>query len=177
MARPSDLVTNLRPIIENFAAQLVDIVQRQSDDRARNAVLQSLGAANGSVPPRRGPGRPPGSKNVTAAAAPARHISPATPAQAKARKLQGQYMGGLRALNKTDKAKAKATFEKDGVEAAIALIGKIKAAASKAPAAKAAKTKVTAKAPAKKVAKTAAKRPVSNIKGAKAKSAAAHARR
>lgn len=50
----------------------------------------------------------------------------ATPAQQKARKLQGSYMGGLRALSKKNQEQVKALRVKSGVEAAVKLAVKLK---------------------------------------------------
>jgi hypothetical protein len=43
----------------------------------------------------------------------------ASPKVARARKLQGQYMGALRALSAADKAKVKAVAKEKGVAAAV----------------------------------------------------------
>jgi hypothetical protein len=61
----------------------------------------------------------------------ARHARPApkakaTPEQQKARKLQGQYMGNIRALPRKDIEKVKALREKKGIEAAIKLAVQLK---------------------------------------------------
>jgi hypothetical protein len=42
-----------------------------------------------------------------------------TPKVARARKLQGQYMGALRALSAADRAKVKAVAKEKGVAAAV----------------------------------------------------------
>ena len=54
---------------------------------------------------------------------------PSKPSSAKVkrlRKLQGQYMGHIRALSTADKAKVKAIKDKDGLEAGISAAKKLK---------------------------------------------------
>ena len=61
-----------------------------------------------------------------AKAATARKAPKATPKLARARKLQGQYLGALKSLNEAEKAKVKAVAKDKGVAEALKLAKSIK---------------------------------------------------
>lgn len=95
--------------------QIVKLVDEQVEARLVAALeyVRSNPSSNGNghavttAPVKRGPGRPKAEKSAEGA-------SPA-------RVLQGQYMGALRALSASDKAKVKKTRASDGMKAAIRL--------------------------------------------------------
>jgi len=91
--------------------------------RERLASLESVSSGSGRA--RRG--RPPGTKAAKAAKAakrPRRRMSAKTRAL---RKLQGKYMGLVRGLKVSDKARVRATREKQGMAAAIQLASSLAA--------------------------------------------------
>jgi hypothetical protein len=57
----------------------------------------------------------------TATPAAARKASKATPKVARARKIQGQYMGALKSIKGADRAKVKAVAKEKGVAEAVKL--------------------------------------------------------
>jgi hypothetical protein len=61
------------------------------------------------------------------AGAPARKAAKASPKLAKARKLQGQYLGALKSLNEAEKSKVKAVAKDKGVADALKLAKSLKA--------------------------------------------------
>jgi hypothetical protein len=61
---------------------------------------------------------------------PARRRKPVSPKVAKTRKLQGKYLGSLRALNATDKAKVKRVAKEKGVAEAVKAAGQLANAAA-----------------------------------------------
>lgn len=86
------------------------------------------GGANGAAVVHRGPDRPP--KSATAATAAKSVSTPkraftTTPKVIAARKLQGQYLGRLKKLAGSDRARVKAIVKKEGVAAAVAAANKI----------------------------------------------------
>jgi hypothetical protein len=58
--------------------------------------------------------------------APARKAAKASPKLARARKLQGQYLGALKSLSEADKAKVKAVAKDKGVADALKLAASLK---------------------------------------------------
>lgn len=92
--------------------------------------LLSLGSSSPAV--KRGPGRPPKALSLAtnghSAPAP-KARKPVSPEVARARVLQGQYLGALRGLSATDKKKVQAITKEKGVAAGLAqakAIGKTK---------------------------------------------------
>lgn len=110
------------------ASQVEKALRGRADEirnlRERLASLESLFSSGGSASKpggrrRRGPGRPPGRPAAKSAAArPRRRMSAKTRAL---RKLQGRYMGLVRGLKVAEKARVRATREKQGMAAAIRL--------------------------------------------------------
>lgn len=62
-------------------------------------------------------------KQLGKAPAPSKHKS--TPAQVHARKLQGQYMGGLRHLTPANRTKVQTECRKNGIDSALKMITKL----------------------------------------------------
>jgi hypothetical protein len=110
-------------LIEDFAKQIIAITEASAADRARVALATAFGG-----PLQRGPGRTP--KQAVAVEKPTvgRRRMTITPKVARARKLQGQYLGALRALGASDRAKVKAIAKQEGVAAAVKLALSLKAA-------------------------------------------------
>jgi hypothetical protein len=113
----SDL--NITAIIDTFVNQITAAVESAVTQRLQAAIAGAFGA-----PQKRGPGRP--AKRVVAPVAPvaapkaaARKVRRVTPKVIRARKIQGQYMGALRALSAADKAKVRAVAKEKGVAAAV----------------------------------------------------------
>ncbi|SRR5258706_10071852 len=74
---------------------------------------------------KRGPGRPPGSRNRQGASKRAsKRIARVSAKQAKARKLQGRYMGVMRGLTGDQKAAVKKAKAESGYTAAFAAASK-----------------------------------------------------
>lgn len=67
-------------------------------------------------------------KTTAAKAAPARKAPRSSAKLARARKLQGQYLGALRSLGAADKAKVKQVVKAKGVAAGLKLAASLKAA-------------------------------------------------
>ncbi len=113
----SDL--NITAIIDTFVNQITAAVESAAAQRLQAAIAGAFGA-----PQERGPGRP-----AQQAVAPVAHVAApkvagkkvrrVTPKVIRARKLQGQYLGALRALSAADKAKVQAVAKEKGVAAAV----------------------------------------------------------
>jgi hypothetical protein len=119
-------VANILTLVEAFARQITATVEATMAKRMQAALAGAFGA-----PPKRGPGRPPKKPLArTAAPVPAkrstRKAPKATAKLARARKLQGQYLGALRALGQADRAKVKALAQVKGVPAAVKLAASLK---------------------------------------------------
>jgi hypothetical protein len=67
-------------------------------------------------------------KSTAAKAAPARKAPKASPKLARARKLQGQYLGALKGLTGANRAKVKQIVKEKGVAEGLKLAGSLKAA-------------------------------------------------
>jgi hypothetical protein len=111
----------LRTLVDAFVARLSGAVEEHALAAARASVFTALGA-----PPRRGPGRPPKSgganRGISAPAAPApgatRKIRNTAKA-ARARQLQGRYIGALRSLSGAARERVKKIARDKGVAEAI----------------------------------------------------------
>jgi hypothetical protein len=102
--------------VKEFVTNLSDAIEAEASRRVETAVRQALGSGFGGGLFRRGPGRPPG--RSLAAARAKRPVSPA-------RRLQGQYLGRLRALKGDDRARVRAMAKKKGVAEAVRLANSI----------------------------------------------------
>ena len=104
---------NITALIEDFATQVMAATQAATAQRVQAALAAVFGARQ-----KRGPGRPP---KAVAAVAPVagRKATSMTPKLARARKLQGQYLGVLRGLAAGDRAKVKAVAKAKGAAAAV----------------------------------------------------------
>jgi len=114
--------TNITALIQDFAAKVTAATEAAAVARVQAAVAAAFGA-----PVKRGPGRPPRSAGAAVAAAPVAKVAGkrkrprATAALARARRLQGQYLGALRALGAGDRAKVKAVAKSRSVAEAVKL--------------------------------------------------------
>lgn len=105
--------------ISQLVVQFVGQLEAHITASLQARIVGILGGLKG--PARRG--RPPGSTNKVAAVAKVR--KPASPAVRKRRQLQGKYLGTLRGLNASDRARVKAVAQKDGVAAALKAASKL----------------------------------------------------
>jgi hypothetical protein len=117
--------TNITTLIEDFAKHIIALTEAGAAARVQSALAAAFGA-----PAKRGPGRP--KKELALAAAPAtrptaRKASRRSAKLIRARRLQGQYLGALRALGAADRAKVKALAKEKGVPAAVKLAASLKA--------------------------------------------------
>jgi hypothetical protein len=114
------LVPSISALVENLTRQIIAITESTVAERARAALVAALDGSPG-----RGPGR---GKSALAPAGtkPARRAPKATAKLARARKLQGQYLGALRSLGQADRAKVKALAKAKGVAAAVKLAVSLK---------------------------------------------------
>src|SRR5580765_4076322 len=107
-------------LVNRFVSELSSALESYAQDRAAAAIEEALGGAlgNGSFrAARRGrpPGRPPGPGRA-AAARRGRYKTVSA-----GRRLQGQYLGRLRALKGADRTRVKAVARKEGVAKAVRL--------------------------------------------------------
>jgi hypothetical protein len=113
--------TNITALVEAFAKQLVAVTEAAASERIQAALSSAFG-----VPAKRGPGRPP-KQAAVAAEKPAkkpvvgRKPLKLSPKGLKVRRLQGQYLGALRALTGANRAKVKAVAKDKGVAEAVKL--------------------------------------------------------
>ncbi len=119
----SDL--SITAIIDTFVNKITAAVESAAAQRLQAAIAGAFGTSQ-----KRGPGRP--AKQavvpVTPLAAPKAAARMVTPKVIRARKLQGQYLGALRALAAADKAKVKAVAKEKGVAAAVKMAKGLKKA-------------------------------------------------
>ena len=108
--------TEISAIVENFVQQLVAAIEQDSVRRVQDAIAGAFAA-----PTKRGPGRPALKAPTIGSVLPTRVRPAASPKLAQARQLQGQYLGALRALNETSKAKVRKLAKEKGVAEAIKL--------------------------------------------------------
>jgi hypothetical protein len=111
--------TQITELVEAFAKQIIAAAEAAANERIQAALASAFGA-----PAKRGPGRPPKqAKQAASAGKPAAGRKPfkLSPEGMKARRLQGQYLGALRALTGTNRAKVKAVAKDKGVAAAVKL--------------------------------------------------------
>jgi len=121
------IAPNITALVEDFVTQVIAATEAAAAARAQAAVAAAFG-----TPTKRGPGRP---KRLVASAAmptparpaPQRKAPKATAKLIRARKLQGQYLGALKSLGATDKAKVKAVAKEKGVPEALKLAASLKA--------------------------------------------------
>ncbi|MGD0836343.1 MAG: hypothetical protein ABSB49_06830 [Polyangia bacterium] len=110
----SDL--NITAIIDTFVNQITAAVEAAAAKRLQTAIAGAFGTS-----PKRGPGRR--AKQAVAPVAgeqaAAKRVRRVTPKVIRARKIQGQYLGALRALSAADKAKVQAVAKEKGVAAAV----------------------------------------------------------
>jgi hypothetical protein len=110
---------DITALIQDFATKLIALTEAAAADRIQAAMATAFGQLA-----RRGPGRPKTALAPAGAAKPstsAREAPKATAKLARARKLQGQYLGALRALGAGDRAKVKAVAKSKSVAEAVKL--------------------------------------------------------
>ena len=120
--------SNITVLIETFAIQITAAVEAAMADKLQAALAGAFGA-----PKKRGPGRPP--KQISAAVTPvaakptpARKAAKATPKVARARKIQGQYLGAWKSLSGANRAKVRAVARDQSVADAVKLALSLKKA-------------------------------------------------
>jgi hypothetical protein len=107
---------NITTLSEDFAKQIIAATEAAAAERIQEALAFAFG-----TPGKRGPGRPPKATAVTAKPAVGRRPMKLSPKGLRARKLQGQYLGALRALSGADRAQVKAVAKDKGVGEAVKL--------------------------------------------------------
>jgi hypothetical protein len=118
-------MSNISPavdsLVRDFANSLAAAIEADVARRLQGVLAAALGTPAASVAAaRRSVGRP------ARVVRPARRQIKVTPELAKARKLQGQYLGALRGLKAADHARVKSTAHEKGLPAAIKLAHSIK---------------------------------------------------
>ena len=108
---------NITALVEDFVKQIIAATEASAAERVQEALATAFGA-----PQKRGPGRPKQAGLSAVKAAP----KAVNPKLARARKLQGQYLGALKGLGETDRAKVKAMAKNKGVAAAVKLAAGLK---------------------------------------------------
>jgi len=111
---------NITIMVETFAFQITAAVEASVADRIQAAIAGAFGAR-----PARGMGRPTkavaGVARVAAKPSAVKRTKKMTPKLARARKLQGQYMGALKSLKGAERARVKAVAKDKGVAEAVKL--------------------------------------------------------
>src|ERR1019366_481307 len=111
---------NITAIVETFVSQITTAMEASMVDRIQAAIAGALG-----VPQKRGPGRPAKQAVAHVTVFPAKQKPIVTRVKvvsvkvARARKLQGQYLGALKSLKGADRAKVKAMAKDKGVAEAV----------------------------------------------------------
>ena len=116
--------TNITALLEKFAKGIVAAAKAAVTARIEAALATAFGA-----PKKRGPGRPPKQAVAPVASRKAAGKTKRKASSAKlarARKLQGRYLGALKSLTGADRAKVKAVAKEKGVAAAVAMAAGMK---------------------------------------------------
>ena len=116
----SNISPEVEALVHNFVGRLVAAIEADVARRLHGVFASALGTAAVSAAASR---QPVGKSSV---AAPVRRRKRVTRELAKARKLQGQYLGALRGLKPADHARVKALAHEKGLPAAITLAHSIK---------------------------------------------------
>jgi hypothetical protein len=104
----------IESIIQEFVARLETAVRAEAGERVRAAVKAALGEE--SAPAKTAPAAPVMAKSDGSAG---RQRSKLSPAATEARKLQGRYLGLLRGLSASARARVQKVAREQGVAAAI----------------------------------------------------------
>ena len=122
---PNPSSPDLRPLIAQFVSRVVSLVNDATDQRVRGLVSTALGPSRGARPATAlAPLVATGDAPSLVMARPKRPLSPKA---ARARRLQGQYLGALRSLT-PDQRKRVTTLARDkGVPEALKLARSFKA--------------------------------------------------
>jgi hypothetical protein len=105
------------PGCKNVAAPIFGMVCKDHKNVAKSKIKKYRAERNGKATPA-----------GTAKPAAAKKAGKATPKVARARKLQGQYLGALKSLKGADRAKVKAVAKDKGVAEAVKLAARMKKA-------------------------------------------------
>jgi hypothetical protein len=116
-------MSNISPEVEalvcNFVGSVTAAIEADVARRLQGVLASAFGTSGAPAAGLRG--------SLTPSAAPAaRRLAPVTPELARARKLQGQYLGALRGLKPADHARVKALAHEKGLVHAIKLARSIK---------------------------------------------------
>jgi hypothetical protein len=115
----SNISPEVETLVRSFVGSLVTAIEADVARRLQSVVASALGTPAASVAgPRRSRGK--------SVARPVRRRARVSRELAKARKLQGQYLGALRGLKPADHARVKALAHEKGLPAAIKLAHSIK---------------------------------------------------
>jgi hypothetical protein len=118
--------TNITALVEEFAKGIVAAAKAAITARIEAALATAFGA-----PKQRKPGRAPrqavaGVAPVAGKKAAGKKAKKVTPKVARARKLQGQYLGALRSLSAADRDKVRAVAKEKGVAEAVKMAAGMK---------------------------------------------------
>ncbi len=107
---------NITAIVDSFVNQITAAVESAAAQRLQAAIAGAFG-----TPQHSRPGRPAkqAAAPVAGEQAAAKKVRRVTPKVIRARKIQGQYLGALRALSAADKAKVQAVAKEKSVAAAV----------------------------------------------------------
>ena len=115
----SNISPEVETLVRNFVGSLVAAIEADVARRLHGVVAFALGTpVAAAAGPRRSRGK--------SVARPVRRRARVSRELAKARKLQGQYLGALRGLKPADHARVKALAHEKGLDAAIKLAHSIK---------------------------------------------------
>ena len=113
---------NILAVVQSFVRQVTAAVEASAVARVQAALAAAFG-----TPAKRGPGRPKKAlAPATARPVARRKARKVSPKQARARKLQGAYLGALRALGAGDRVKVKALAKSKGVPEALKLAASLR---------------------------------------------------
>jgi hypothetical protein len=113
---------NITAIVETFVGQITAAVDASMANRIQAALAGVFG-----TPQKRRPGRPPKNAVAPVTVFPVKLkpiitlVKVVSVKAARARKLQGQYMGALKSLKGADRAKVKTVAKEKGVAEAVKL--------------------------------------------------------
>ena len=116
------------PGCKNVAAPVFGMVCSDHKKVAKSKIKQYRAARKGKTGPVTGSKTATGKTEAKSVAKAAKPAKPASPKVARARKLQGQYLGAMRALTGDDRAKVQAVAKTKSVAEAVKLALSIKKA-------------------------------------------------
>lgn len=110
----------VKPLLRDFVGRLLAAIEADAARRLQSAVAFAFGTPAAAAAGLRRSGK------AASVARPVRRRPRVSRELAKARKLQGQYLGALRGLKPADHARVKALAHEKGLDAAIKLAHSIK---------------------------------------------------